>query len=202
MILPSSVGGAATQEVGYMERPAEGVAAWFLAGMSSDWKLRAGSWPSFEQALSELVPSAPMSRYAFIPNGGWTLVLNNGPLGTDVGVLPSLAAREWGCVAVRAVCVEDDGPGFPARILSVFGPDGTPPLLSVRSIAAANDGGRWVFETSGEPLPFERMVEYDRRRKTDRFTSGLLYEYLRQLHVPIDVEPDWANAVIIERRLG
>ena len=68
------------------------------------------------------------------------------------------------------------------------------------SIVAANDGGNWVFETAGEPLGFERADQYASCRKADRFTSVLLYEYLRHLHVPIDVEPDWARASVIERR--
>lgn len=56
----------------------------------------------------------------------------------------------------------------------------------------------WVFETTGEPLAFERVEEYARRRKADRFTCQLLYEYLRALGVPIDTEPEWAGALIVE----
>jgi hypothetical protein len=113
-------------------------------------------------------------------------------------MIPSLAARELGCRAVRAVCVADDEDEFPARIMEVFGPDGTGPLLARRSIAAANDGGEWVFETTGTPLPFERADQYTRRRKSERFTPELLYEYLRRLEVPIDVEPNWSRAQLIE----
>jgi hypothetical protein len=138
-----------------------------------------------------------MTRNAIVPIDGWTLLLTNGPTGTDVGMVPSLAARELDCRAVRAVCVRDGEDEFPARIMEVFGPDGSGPLLARRAITAANDGGEWVFETTGEPLPFERLDQYDRRRKTERFTSDLLYQYLRQLGIPIEVEPDWASSRLI-----
>jgi hypothetical protein len=65
-------------------------------------------------------------------------------------------------------------------------------------LAAAIDGGRWVFETSGDTLAFERIDRYAQPRKSDRFTSELLYEYLRALGVPIDTEPEWMGALIVE----
>lgn len=198
--LPSGAGGAVTQEVAYVETQPEAVAVWLQDGLGSLWSARSVTWASLEDAAAHLCPSAPLSRYAAIPVGSWTLILNNGPRGTDVGLLPSQAARELGCRAVRAVCVEDDDPEYPARILELYGPKGHGPLLLVRSIVAANDGGKWVFETTGEQLPFERPDRYSSRRKTDRFTSGLLYEYLRQLHVPIDAQPDWAGTVLVEMK--
>jgi hypothetical protein len=117
--------------------------------------------------------------------------------GTDVGVVPSLAARQLDTRSVRAVCVEDDEPGYPARILEVFAPDGEPPLLSRRTIAAANDGGEWVFETTGEPYPFEHVAAYQNRRKGDRFTCAMLHDYLRELGVPTDDEPRWADGFVL-----
>lgn len=81
----------------------------------------------------------------------------------------------------------------------MFGPDGAGPLREVRSIAAAMDGTKWVFETAGEPFAFERTEQYARRRKSERFPSTLLYDYLRELDVPIDRRPAWAEASLIER---
>jgi hypothetical protein len=56
-----------------------------------------------------------------------------------------------------------------------------------------------VFETSGEPFPFEDQDAYRRRRKADRFTPDLLVEYLRELQVPVDEEPLWYDALVVER---
>jgi hypothetical protein len=151
-----------------------------------------------EDALQALKPVPILCRYACVALKDWTLVLNNGPRGTDVGVLPSYAARELACRAIRAVRVDDDEPGYPARILEVFGPRGKPPLALERSIAAANDGGRWKFETAGRAFEFEDEAAYGRRSKSSRFTGDMLHDYLAALHVPVDVEPDWLTAVAIE----
>jgi hypothetical protein len=196
--LPSDACGAVTHEVGYFERGPSHVAVWLKEGLGGPWAVKPARWGSLGEAATSLAPSAALSRYAAIPIGSWTLLMTNGPLGTDVGLLPSQAARELGCRAIRAVCVGDDEPGYPARILEVYGPDGAPPLASVRSIAAANDGGRGVFETTGDALAFERIDQYAQPRKSDRFTSELLYEYLRALEVPIDTEPEWGGALIVE----
>lgn len=134
--------------------------------------------------MAALAPSAYIERRAVIPLGAWTLLLTNGPRGTDVGMLPSLATRQWGCYGIRATSLEDGEHVFPGRVLEVFGPGGDPPLMAVRSITAMNDGGRWVFETFGEPFAFERLDEYEHRLKRRRFASALLHEYLRELRVP------------------
>lgn len=197
--LPSRAGGALTQEVGYLDSATDDVARWLQEGLGPQWLVRPAAWAALSDAVQELPPSSVITSYAVVPVGTWSLVLNNAPRGTDVGMLPSQAARELGGRAIRAVRVDDDEPGFPARILEVYGPEGHGPLKSIRSIVAANDGGSWVFETAGEPLMFERLDEYTRRRKSDRFTGALLFEYLRELHVPVDSEPDWRGAVIVER---
>jgi hypothetical protein len=46
-------------------------------------------------------------------------------------------------------------------MLGVYGPE-RPGKSSntVRALAAANDGGRWVFEQSGESFPFEQVEKY------------------------------------------
>ena len=140
-----------------------------------------------------------MSTYAFIDIDDWTLLLSNGPLGTDVGMIPSLVARELHSRGIRAVCADDGASPFAARILEVFGPAGEHPLLIERMIAAANDGGRWVFETSGTPFPFEDQTQHRQRTKAKRFTSAMLHDYLRRLDGPVDSEPDWVNAWIVQR---
>ena len=199
-MLPSSAGGGLTQEVGYIEAPAETVAPWLLDGMGDDWGLRPVQWQSVADAAAVMAPTRHMTRNAIVPVDGWSLLFRNGPKGNDVGVIPSLAARNLGSRALRAVCVRDDEDTYPARILEVFGPDGQPPLLSRRSVVAANDGGKWVFETSGEPFDFEDLEQYKRRRKSERFPPELLYEYLRALGVPIDAEPDWSRTQLLESR--
>lgn len=68
---------------------------------------------------------------------------------------------------------------YGATILEVYGPDGN----YRRTVCAANDGGRWVFETSGDPFEFEKIDVYKAKRKRDRFTPELLAEYLCELDI-------------------
>ncbi len=197
MMLPSGAGGRTTTTVGYFECELGAFVNWLDGGFDDTWKVRAApGWASLADAASYLAPSVPLSRYACVAVGSWTLLLNNGPLGTDVGVLPRYAARELECRAIRAVCNEED---YPARMLDVYGPKGDSENGLERSVAAANDGGRWIFETYGEPFSFEDQSFYKRRVKAERFPSSLLYQYLRALHVPIDVEPWWSTAVLVEQ---
>jgi hypothetical protein len=188
-----------TQEVGFFEVDHEVLAQWLLEGLGSSWSIGSAPWQSLDDAVIDLAPAVPLSRYACINLENWALAFNNGPGGSDVGVLPSQAARDLNCQAVRAVCVGDDS-GYPARILEVYGPTGEPPLAIERSIAAANDGGRWIFEVSGQPFAFEDLGEYQKRVKSQRFTCDMLHEYLRHLGVPVDAEPAWSSALLLERR--
>lgn len=199
MILPSRVGGATTHTVGYFEYDHRSLAEWTATGLGVGWVTSNPGWRSLDDALTVLTPASDLTRHACIAVDGWTVLMNNSPLGTDVGVLPSLAARELKCRAIRAVRVDDDEPGYPARILEVFGPEGEPPLANERSIAAVNDGGRWIFESSGRAFAFEDEAAYRRRLKSSRFTGDMLHAYLIALGVPVDSEPSWPTAVLIER---
>jgi hypothetical protein len=156
-------------------------------------------WESIDDVLEALSPMPVLSRYACIALNGWTLLMSNGPMGTDVGVLPSYAARELKCRGIRAVRVDDDESGYPARILEVYGPQGEPPLALERSVAAANDGGRWVFETSGTAFAFEDQAAYGKRAKSRRLTGEMLHDYLLALGVPVDSEPNWRTALLIKK---
>lgn len=198
MRLPSEIAGVTTQEVGFFEASAEVLAQWQLIRFGDGWQFERATWHSAYDAFDALAPVPVMSKYAWIPCGRWTILLNNSPLGTDVGLLPSRAAEMLECRAIRAVSVEDTAQ-YPARILEVYSPHSSDVFKLERSITAANDGGRWVFETSGEPYDFEDQSAYRRRPKASRFTGQMLAGYLENLGVPRDLEPDWRAARILER---
>ncbi len=199
-MLPSAAGGATTEQVGYFEVGPAVLADWIVRGFDSAWDTRPAGIVTMEEAVADLLPSGTeVTRYLCVPVGEWTALLSNGHLGTDVGVLPSYAARELGCRAMRVLSV-DDTATYPARVLEVFGSEGEQPLALERSIVAANDGGRWVFETSGTAYPFEDQSAYQRRSKARRFTTEMVYDYLRALGVPTDVTIDWSGAIVVERR--
>jgi hypothetical protein len=198
MTLPSPTDGPTLGTVGFLHTDPQTLGVWRSTAFGTEWTLRPAFWSSRDEAMAALLPGTAFSLEAFVPIGEWTLLLTNGPLGTDVGAALHHVASDHGCTGIRATAADAGPQSYAGRVLEVFGPGGKPPLLSIRSIAAANDGGRWVFETFGEPFPFERLEEYKHRRKGDRFTTELLYEYLRALGVPIDAEPDWANAYVLK----
>lgn len=198
-MFPSAAGGDVTKQVGFFEIDSKLLADWIQIGLDEMWEVRQSSCSSLADAISVLQPNAAVTRYLCVPFGTWSVLLNNSPLGTDVGVLPSYAARELGCRAIRAANIDDDAT-FPARILEVYGPGGEPPLALERSIVVAKDGGRWVFEASGTPYPFEDQAAYKRRTKASRLSSAMVFDYLRALGVPLDDTPRWADAVMVQRR--
>lgn len=199
LLFPSAVGGTTTHEVAYVHVRTPDLACWVSKSLGPEWKETLAAWTDISDAVEALSPSRVISRYAFVPVADWSVVLNNGPRGTDVGVLPSQAAREFRCLGIRAVAVDDgDGP-FPARVLEVYSPAGAEPLGLVRAIAAANDGGRWVFESVGEPYEFEDRGAYRNREKARRLTTLMVHQYLNCLGVPTAVVPDWSQVRVVER---
>ena len=100
---------------------------------------------------------------------------------------PSMSslARQMDVLAMR-VCCTPEGASWPATIWEVYAPEslgGCRPLGYRRSIAAANDGGRWVFSESGERYPFEQIERYAERRRRDRFTREMLRTYLQHFGI-------------------
>ena len=180
MTFPSRLGGDTTRQVGFFDCDHRRFAEWLVEGFGPGSSIVEPRWVCIDDALKALRPGLALKRHACIDLHGWTLLMTDGPLGTDVGMLPSLAARELGCRGMRAVRADDDEPGYPA------------------SIAAANDGGRWVFETSGTAFAFEDQAAYSRKAKSSRFTGEMLHAYLLALGVPADAEPDWRTALVLQ----
>jgi hypothetical protein len=147
---------------------------------------------TLEQVLSSLLPltSGETQRELFIPTrSAWTAYVEHGWTGTDAASPMSYMARRLSIRCLRVVAVpptlrKQQGGRYGAVMLSVYGPE-QPGKISntVRALAAANDGGRWVFEQSGEPFPFENLEQYQVRRMRDRFTFEMLKDYLRHLEL-------------------
>lgn len=165
-------------------------------GMGNEWDVRTVTSTSIDELCRILRPGASLSQHVLIPWHEWTAVLTNGPLGTDVGMLPSLAARQLGCNAIRATATAPAA-RFPAVVLEVYDPAAADILRCRRAISAANDGGRWAFAQSGEPFAFEQLDTYTSRRVIDRFTPTMLHEYLGELGVPADLELDVSRALSV-----
>lgn len=200
MILPSDLAHPTTTTTGYFEVPPLAFADWLVAGLGPPWTYRPCQSGTLDELVKLVRPRAPINRYLLMPNRGWTVLLDNGPTGTDVGVLPWQAARDLGCRSVRATGVRSGPARYPGTVLELFEPSvGPDRLYSRRTIVAVNDGGRWVFSETGEPFPFEDQQAYQRRLIRDRFTPDMLAQYLAELGVPARWAPDTTAALLVER---
>ncbi|MBD3663858.1 hypothetical protein [Sulfitobacter aestuariivivens] len=123
---------------------------------------------------------------------GWTAHFANGISGSDpASAMPHLV-RTLGVRAMR-ICVAPATARYRGVIWEVYDPNDSQDTAGVtrRSIAAANDGGRWVFETFGTPFPFEQVRKYNAPRKRDRFDLDLLQSYLTAFGIT-----DWGDALL------
>ena len=187
-----------TSNVGFVEAPAEAVCEAFVDGQRPllarrDVELTAEAvGGDLEAVLRRLLPltNVERRRYLFVPTRSrWSAFFDNGHQGTDVFAPVSFLSQEQGWRGLRVLAVPHtyrrDGSGrYGGLALELYGP--SPPADEfghIRSIDLINDGGRWSFGVSGDPLPFEREEAYHARRKTDRFSLDLLAEYLEHLGV-------------------
>jgi hypothetical protein len=145
---------------------------------------------TLEQALSSLLPliRGERRRHLFIPTrSAWTAYVADAWSGTDAASPMSYMARRLSIRCLRVVAVphtrrKNQGVRYGAVMLDMFGPEQPGKIDNyVRALEVANDGGRWVFEQSGEPFPFEQVEQYQARRVRDRFTFEMLKDYLRHL---------------------
>jgi hypothetical protein len=128
----------------------------------------------------------PATRYVLFPLcDRWTVIVNNQRGGTEVADLLGSIRHRHAATAVRVVDQDESfivqngfrvRQQYAARMVSIQAGGET-----TRSVTCADDGGRWVFETSGEPLPVEESFNYEARRKRDRFTRHNLDTLLRSI---------------------
>lgn len=170
-----------------------------------------------EPALLALLPltSILRQRHLFLPTASpWIAFFDNGHQGTDAFSPMSYLAEQTGCRGMRVTAIPDTVQGefkgsrgrYGGLVLEVYGPDRTEFLNYVRSIALVNDGGRWVFEQSGSPFPFEDVERYAAPRRKERFTFGMLERYLQAMGLsPFDEAfylPDPGDAAILIEKHG
>ena len=149
-----------------------------------------GDVASLLRALPPLTSHEPR-RFLFVPTvGEWTAYFDNSYRGSDATGPMAYLARTLGCQSLRMTVVphqqhrKENGKWtgrYGGTMLDVFGPTVVNHVNTIRSIAMLNDGGRWVFETGGEPFPFEETATYTARKVRDRFPVELLARYLTAL---------------------
>lgn len=206
-----------TSEMGFLEARAEHAARDFAAwhtGLMTPRSIVVDVRPIFgtlEQALSALLPitGPEVQRELFLPTRSpWTAYVENGWGGTDASSAMGHMALRLGCRSLRVVAVPHTyrkGQGrYGAVMLEMYGPQINAQYNNyIRALGASNDGGRWVFDQSGEPFPFENLEQYQARRVKDRFTFDMLKDYLRHLGLsPFEEDfylPEGAPAWLVQK---
>ncbi|WHU48644.1 hypothetical protein QNM97_06505 [Gordonia sp. L191] len=140
-------------------------------------------------------------------NTEWTAYFAGGFSGADeapIGVL----AREIPCEAVMVHLVPECKPSDPSRrpnggrSIVLMADHQTDWLNYVRSVWVGQDGNRWSFEQQGDPLPFEDVSAYQRRRVKDRFTEDMLVDFSANLgQYPMDEQSYSQQGVLLRTRL-
>lgn len=131
-----------------------------------------------EMVLDALVPlwRGSSNRYAVVPTAGdWVTVFSNKLFGLDVIQAAKWASKWFGSEAVRVSSMPSTrhpqtGSGLLGSTQLGLYRFGDP----VRIVAAVQDDDRWEWQELGEPLEFEDLNAYRRRRIRDRFTPEML----------------------------
>jgi hypothetical protein len=197
-VLPNSSAGTTTETVGFFECGAATLVDWLVTTLGDGWSV-SNVGPKSVVSLLHLIPAGvgPVSKYLVLEVDGWAAVFSDGPTGTDLGVLPSRASRDLGVTAIRSTAVDPESDSFGAAIFEVYVPDSTDPQLCLRSVFAADDGGRWRFGESGDPFQFEDVGRYTRRAIRDRLPPHVVRHYLAELGAPqLSVDAEWPGYLV------
>lgn len=199
--LPNSARGRLSETAGFFHVPAERLASWLVAALGEGWSLQTIGSGTVSESIEHLQPfgQAPLRKYLLLESDGWTVVFSDGPLGTDVGVLPSRAARDLGVRAVRATAVDPGSSSSYASVFEVFDDESTDAQLCLRTVYAVDDGGRWRFGELGERFSFEDSEQLAKRRVRDRLGPEAIRGYLEALGAPAVSLDSEVVAHLVER---
>jgi hypothetical protein len=181
-----------TFAVGFLSRPLAEVAAalraWY-AETDMGRELRWGEAP-LPDALRRLEPlSAPLFRRLWVETTAprWPTAYFDGFInGTDAFPPVSYLAQRLGGEGLILGLQPQSPRSYGAASIALYGPAPTDWLNRVWSVGAVNDGGRWTWERSGAPQPFEEEEAYAARRVRDRLTPERLARYAAALGAPLD----------------
>ena len=112
-------------------------------------------------------------------------MFTDGPAGTDLGLIPSRAARDLGVdITIRAVVATDESDSFPGCQFEVHSADSVDAQRFRRAVYAVSDNGKWTFGDFGDPFDFERISTYSNRKVRDRLTPQMIRDYVAALGAP------------------
>lgn len=185
----------------FIDRPIDVVREAVLADPAPvPYEVRAAR--SLPDGLDALDPvEAPWTVQLLVDCGNWTAYLNNGLDGGDITAAAPAVARQLDARCIVAEHIGPYGPGHAVTRLWLMGPDGEPPLLYVRTLAAYAQDGHWSWHESGTPRVWEDTERYTARLKRERLDRGLLVHYLDKLGIKVDDPDFFGNATVISQQV-
>ncbi len=154
---------------------------------------------ALREACQALEPfQAVWSREVLFDCGDWTIYMNNSLQGGDPTASASHIGRVMGVDVLTAMHSPVHPPGHGATQLWIR-PSGSASSLHTRDIVACAADGRWSWDSSGEPFPFEDQSRYTARRIRDRFDRPLLIDYLGALGIRVDDADFYGRGVRVQQ---
>jgi hypothetical protein len=185
-----------TFSVGFLEQPLGQIADVYLPWTRKNHG-RVTATPvegDLATVLSQLEPLVtPPRRTLFVATASpWTAYFDNGSHGPDPRPPISYLALQLRCRGLHTTCVrntmrKDESTGkwrgvYGAVQFEMFARERREFLNCERAVGVTNDG-RWIFDDSGTPQPFEESERYSARKITDRFTPEMLERYCAALGI-------------------
>lgn len=208
-----------TAEVGLLRAKIASVAPklldWLMAKKhpGKRWVSEDARVSTLRLGLEQMLPlqRVERSKYLLVPcRGDWTAVFSNrwrtSTMGGEICVLAGVLGTDGLVVAHNSDVPRVQGKGL-ARYanckLEYFEPEpGQQFGRTRRAIQALHDGNRWVFDSAGDPLPFEEVEAYQRPRIRDRFSCTELMAYVSEFDVdPFDADAYRPGGAMLLRRL-
>jgi hypothetical protein len=156
----------------------------------------------FPRCLDSLEPlESPWTTELLVSCGTWTAYLNNDKNGGDPTSAASLLARHLNVRCVIAGHSPRYGPGHGGTQIWITGPDGVPPLMYVRTLAATSTDGRWEWLASGAVQDFEDVERYRARLIRHRLDRDLLVRYLLAQGIAVDEPTAFGNGITVQQHV-
>jgi hypothetical protein len=134
---------------------------------------------SLPEMLDRLLPlTGPLLRHLWVrTNASWTAYFDNFVNGGDPYGPVHQGSLQIPCRGVMILNKPQTPKSYGGTRFTIFGSKSPVGLNVDREISAINDGGRWAWDQSGDPLPFEETSQYESRRIRDRLTPEMLDRY-------------------------
>jgi hypothetical protein len=172
----------------------------YRLGGPGEWRLISDTSDLHESLRFLSTLTFPATRHVLVATcRGGTAFVNNCRDGSDYADYTYSLPRHLNCRFARVVSRQarfwTDGVNrerlqYEARIFALFDLNGQ----VIRTVACLDDGGRWRFETSGEPHPVEAEFPYSARRKSDRFSDKNLRDLADEIGLSVPDAGDFVNA--------